>query len=199
MIVASLNVRGLGGSVKKRKVRDLIFQNQIDFMAIQETKLENVDEKLCVGLWGSQDCLWAVLPSEGSSGGILSIWRKSNSSLRFTFIGEGFVGVCIEWGVSKKVCFVVNVYAKCDSMAKRRLWELLLMSKRGFGDGNWCILGDFNSVASGEERRGVSQEVNFTADMRDFVGFVEGMGLVDLPLLGRRFTWFHPSGRAMSR
>ncbi|MCI66183.1 hypothetical protein A2U01_0087441, partial [Trifolium medium] len=42
MIVASLNVRGLGGSVKKRK-----------------------------------DCLWAVLPSEGSSGGILSIWRKS--------------------------------------------------------------------------------------------------------------------------
>ncbi|GAU48539.1 hypothetical protein TSUD_282910 [Trifolium subterraneum] len=35
--------------------------------------------------------------------------------------------------------------------------------------------------------------------MREFGGFIDGMGLVDLPLLGRRYTWFHPSGRAISR
>ncbi|MCI41722.1 endonuclease/exonuclease/phosphatase family protein, partial [Trifolium medium] len=73
------------------------------------------------------------------------------------------------------------------------------MSRRGFGGGNWCILGDFNSVSSGEERIGASIEASVTSDMRDYVGFVEDMEVVDLPLLGRRFTWFHPSGRAMSR
>jgi hypothetical protein len=199
MIVVYFNVRGLGGSIKKRKVRDLVFKNQIDFLAIQETKLETVSDSLCYSLWGSQDCCWAYLPSIGSSGGILSVWRKSMSSLLFSFIGEGYVGVCLEWGVERHICFVVNVYAKCDLVAKRSLWEALRSSKLRFGSGLWCILGDFNSVVCGEERRGVNNESTLTTDMREFGGFIEGMGLVDLPLLGRRYTWFHPSGRAISR
>jgi exonuclease III len=199
MIVASFNVRGLGGSIKKRKVRELIFKNQIDFMAIQETKLENINDSLCYSLLGSQDVLWAYLPSVGNSGGILSLWRKSLSTLLFTFTGEGYVGVCLEWGVERHICLVVNVYAKCDLVAKRRLWEALCSSKRRFGSGMWCILGDFNSVICGDERRGVTQQDSVTLDMREFVGFVESMEVVDLPILGRRFTWFHPSGQAMSR
>jgi exonuclease III len=152
MIVASFNVRGLGGSIKKRKVRELIFKNQIDFLAIQETKMESVNDSLCHSLWGSQDCLWACFPSVGSSEGILSLWRKSTSALLFTFTGEGYVGVCLEWGMERQICFVVNVYAKCDLAAKRRLWEALRNYKRRFGRGLWCILGDFNYVTSGEER-----------------------------------------------
>jgi exonuclease III len=199
MIVASFNIRGLGGRVKKRKVRDLIFKNHIDFLALQETKMESIDDRLCFSLWGSEDCSWAFLPSEGSSGGILSMWRKSNSSLLFSFTGEGFVGVCVEWGVGRQSFILVNVYAKCDSASKRRLWEALPNIKDAYGDGKWCILGDFNSVCSGDERRGVNQEVVSSADMREFMGFLDGMELVDLPTIGRRFTWCHPSGRAMSR
>jgi hypothetical protein len=37
---------------------------------------------------------------------------------------------------------------------KRRLWNSLIMSKGGFGDGNWCVIGDFNAVLEREERRG---------------------------------------------
>jgi hypothetical protein len=95
--------------------------------------------------------------------------------------------------------FVVNVYAKCDIAAKRRLWEDLLGVKTSLGDGKWCILGDFNSVVSGNERRGVNLDHSLTSEMGEFAQFVEGMELVDLPILGRNFTWFHPSGRAMSR
>ncbi|MCI60770.1 endonuclease/exonuclease/phosphatase family protein, partial [Trifolium medium] len=58
-----------------------------------------VTEKLCRSLWGSDDCNWSFLPSEGTSGGILSIWGKSNSNFLFSFTGEGYVGVCLEWGV----------------------------------------------------------------------------------------------------
>ncbi|MCI39093.1 endonuclease/exonuclease/phosphatase family protein, partial [Trifolium medium] len=103
-------------------------------MAIQETKLESISDTLCYSLWGGEDCNWAFLPAVGSSGGILSIWRKTNSSLIFHFTGDGFVGVCLEWGVKKTICYIVNVYAKCDHYAKRRLWETIVMSKRGFGD-----------------------------------------------------------------
>lgn len=32
-----------------------------------------------------------------------------------------------------------------------------------------------------------------------FSDFISGVGLIDLPLIGRKFTWYKPNGRAMSR
>jgi hypothetical protein len=95
-------------------------------------------DSLCRSLWGSDDCDWAFLPSVGNSGGIISIWRKSDSNLLFSFVGEGFVGVCLEWGTLRERCLVVNIYSKCDLVAKQRLWEKLLLLKNTFGDGVWC-------------------------------------------------------------
>jgi hypothetical protein len=113
----------------------------------------------------------------------------------------GFVGVCLEWGVSKSICFVVNIYAKCNFSDKRKMWHDLLMSKRGLWGGKWCVAGDFNSVSRREDRRGVNDVSGslVSAEMRQFGEFMEAMELEDLPLLGRRFTWYHPNGRSMSR
>jgi hypothetical protein len=91
MIVLSFNVRGLGGVVKHKRIRELVREQHVDFLAIQETKLEVTTDKLCYYLWGDQDCDWAFLPSIGNSGGILSIWRKSVLKLIHSFV---FVGVC---------------------------------------------------------------------------------------------------------
>jgi hypothetical protein len=154
MIVLSFNARGLGGRVKRRRIRELVREHNVEFLAIQEIKLETISDNFCYSLWGSNDCAWSFLPSEGASGGILSIWGKSNSTLIFSFIGEGFVGVCLDWGVLKTRCFVVNVYSKCDLASKRRLWNNIYMSKVGFGNGRWCIMGDFNAVLNPDKRRG---------------------------------------------
>jgi hypothetical protein len=138
---------------------------------------------------------------EGRSGGILSIWSKSNNSLIFSFKGDGFVGVCLGWGVLKTICIIVNVYSKCDLASKRSLCSNLLLCKRGLGEGRWCVVGDFNVVCSMEERVGCNLSIgrSSTSEVVEFQNFVEELELVDLPLLGRRFTWFHSSGRAMSR
>ncbi|MCH98940.1 endonuclease/exonuclease/phosphatase family protein [Trifolium medium] len=159
MIVSSFNIRGIGGALKRRRIRDMVRVQKIDFLALQETKLEIIPDSVCYKIWGSQDCEWVYLPSVGRSGGILSIWRKSNNSLIFSFKGEGFVGVCLEWGVTKTICFVVNVYSKCDIVSKRRLWSILTNCKRGLGDGRWCVVGDFNAVRRTEERVGVNTVV----------------------------------------
>jgi hypothetical protein len=185
--------------VKRRRIKELVREYKVDFLAIQETKLELVSERLCHYLWGSVDCDWAFLPSEGASGGILSIWGKNNATLIFTFIGEGFVGVCLEWGVLKKICYVVNVYSKCDLASKKRLWNNICMSKLGYGRGRWCVIGDFNAVLFPEERRGVNMDIHSTLEMTGFRRFQEELELVDLPLLGRKFTWYHSNGVAMSR
>jgi exonuclease III len=40
MIVLSMNIRGLGSRVKKRKIRELVCSESVDFLALQETKIE---------------------------------------------------------------------------------------------------------------------------------------------------------------
>lgn len=50
MIVSTFNVRGLGGRINKSKVCELVRQNNIDFLALQETKLEEVTPSLCFSI-----------------------------------------------------------------------------------------------------------------------------------------------------
>lgn len=62
----------------------------------------------------------------------------------------------------------------------------------------WCIAGEFNSIGSESERKGV--EVHTRQDeMGCFKEFMSEVGLVDLPLIGQRYTWYKPDGTAMSR
>jgi hypothetical protein len=186
--------------VKKNKIRDVVRSNKVDFLVIQETKLEEVTPAICYSLWRSEDCDWVYKPSVGNSGGILSIWRKSNATLVSSFQGDGFVGVCLNWGVENLRCIVVNVYSKCDLVAKRRLWEALVEERGSRRSGTWCVLGDFNAVCRKDERRGVNVEpsANQLLEMYLFNNFISDMELEDLNVLGWRFTWYHPNGRSMS-
>jgi hypothetical protein len=198
MIVASFNIRGLGSRVKRSKVRSIVCEEKIDFLALQETKLDGVSANLCHRLWGNADCDWAFLPAVGNSGGILSIWKKSLGPVAFSVMGE-VVGVCLDL-VDKSVrCCIINVYAKCNIADKRRLWREVLMTRRGFGEVAWCIVGDFNSVLNANERRGVRLINTITNEMVEFGNFVSVMEMIDMPLLGRQFTWFHANGFTMSR
>jgi exonuclease III len=63
MIICSWNVRGLGGRVKKRKVKELIIREKVEVMAIQETKLGVIDKKMCSQLWGGDDVDWRSAPA----------------------------------------------------------------------------------------------------------------------------------------
>jgi len=201
MIVLTFNVRGLGGRQKKNKIKELVRDHKVDFLAIQETKMEVINTRLCQRFWGSVDCDWAFLPSEGNSGGILSIWRKSLASLNYTFPGEGFVGVSLEWGILRRRCVIINVYAKCDLESKRRLWERLILARNNLGQAGWCILGDFNAVGGRGERRGVNDVASPSQilDMNLYQRFVRDVELEDHHVLGRMFTWYHANGIAMSR
>ncbi|MCH90356.1 hypothetical protein A2U01_0011270, partial [Trifolium medium] len=44
-------------------IRNLVKEEKVDFLAIQETKLEVVNDALCYGIWGGEDCSWVFLPS----------------------------------------------------------------------------------------------------------------------------------------
>ncbi|GLT43305.1 hypothetical protein SLA2020_172660 [Shorea laevis] len=150
---------------------------------------------MCRELWDSDNLDWVDKPAEGMSGGLLCIWCSNKFRKESKFEGPGFIRVSGFWGDEKIPCHFVNVYAACDLQRKRLLWEELgkLISTWG---GNWCIGGDFNATKTTEERKGCSVS---QAGMKDFTEFIDKNGLVDLPLIGRRYTWYQPNGAAMSR
>jgi hypothetical protein len=85
---------------------------------------------------------------------MLSIWNKDLFSFKYSFTGEGFLGVCVEW--KEGLLYIVNVYSPYSMSGKRKLWSDLLDFKNNNESGEWCIGGDFNSVMKPGERRGSS-------------------------------------------
>jgi hypothetical protein len=61
-----------------------------------------------------------------------------------------------------------------------------------------CVCGDFNEVRYAEERRSLRGDGAAVATQY-FNVFITDNGLIDLPLCGRRFTWYKGDGSSMSR
>lgn len=47
MKIVTFNVRGLGGRVKKRELKKLVKREKLDMLCVQETKLENITQRIC--------------------------------------------------------------------------------------------------------------------------------------------------------
>jgi hypothetical protein len=127
------------------------------------------------------------------------MWDSKKGELVSSFQGQGFLGVCLLWGAKKIRSVIINVYAPCLLQSKKTLWVDILVALRVHSAEHYCILGDFNSIRSNVERRGVSVGGDISEDTRLFNVFVENSGLNDLPMMGRKFTWVQPNGRCMSR
>lgn len=82
-------------------------------------------------------------------------------------------------------CVVVNVYAPNEVANRRQVWEELLNLKAS-SNVPWCVGGDFNEILEVNERVGC---VRIERGMRDFSEFCNNMEILDLPMLGRKFTW----------
>ncbi|GLT48341.1 hypothetical protein SLA2020_219730 [Shorea laevis] len=194
MNALSYNIRGLGGVGKKRHLRELVMKEKVDFLAIQETKLGGIDKKISRTVWGSDEVEWVAKDALGLSGGIACFWNSKVIRATRVLEGEHYIGIEGIWHPENEPVFLINVYSPCQLSRKRVLWVELRQLIQNGGD-KWCIMRDFNSVTKAEERKGNS---GVTTDMREFGSFIQDMELVDIPLVGRKFTWYQASGNYTS-
>lgn len=103
----------------------------MEFLCIQETKLERVDRFLCQSLWGNSVIEWVCRESAGTSGGML-------------------------WGSSQTPCLIFNIYSPGSLNGKRAFWAEPRALRAIHSDYTWCLAGDFNAVRFRSERKGVS-------------------------------------------
>jgi len=157
-----------------------------------------IDNFVCSTLWGTSPHGYSFRPSVGASGGLLIMWAKGEVNFFSSFCFDHVLEVCGRLLKSNVDFVLFNVYAPCDARGQNVLWESLTNILANFDGSNICVCGDFNVVLGSEERRSVTS-YNSLEGVYSFNNFIERSALVDLPLIGRQFTWYHGDGHAMSR
>nr|GEY02893.1 RNA-directed DNA polymerase, eukaryota [Tanacetum cinerariifolium] len=99
--------------------------SQVNFAAIQETKLQNIDLFSIKALWGNFSYDFAFSPSVGFYGGILCVWdpnmfSKDNVTISYSFLAVH--GMLIS---SSTKMLIVSVYAPQDVSERKSLWEYI--------------------------------------------------------------------------
>ncbi|GJV46146.1 RNA-directed DNA polymerase, eukaryota [Tanacetum coccineum] len=164
-------------------------------MAIQETKMENIDLFSINALWGNYAFEYAFSPSVGYSGGILYVWDQTMFIKDSVTISDSFVAIRGTWTPTSSKLLFISVYAPQDVSQMRSLWDYISIMMDSW-EGESVILGDFNEVRSEHERFGTSFNA-LSANV--FNHFISMAGLVDLPLEGYSYTWSHKSASNMSK
>ncbi|CAJ2635027.1 unnamed protein product [Trifolium pratense] len=137
-------------------------------------------------------------PIAWASGGILTLWYSSEVEVWSTESREHVLWCHGRFLRTGEEFHVANVYAPCDDGAKQGLWEYFSVRLVSLVGKNVCVCGDFNAVKHIDERRSV-REGHRVSDHIPFNRFIEDNSLIDLPLIGRKFTWFKGDGVSMSR
>lgn len=180
----SLNIRGFGGDVKVKNLRELLRNEEVQFLTVQETLISRDAGFISNPIWKHSSWNYCHSPSSGSSGGLLCIWDTNLFSVDRVFSSKGFLGVEGIWkGCSEKVS-LCNIYGPQDSSGKLLLWDSLLKINQS-STSWWCLMGDFNVVRWAEERLGSTFHQNKASA---FNSFIEAADLIDPPLGARWFT-----------
>ncbi|GJZ95198.1 RNA-directed DNA polymerase, eukaryota [Tanacetum coccineum] len=87
-----VSVNRLGQSAKKQWIRELNTKNKINFVAIQETKLESINLFSIKDLWGNSFFDFSFSSSVGLSGGILCVWDPNSFAKDNATISDYFCG-----------------------------------------------------------------------------------------------------------
>ncbi|GKB64193.1 RNA-directed DNA polymerase, eukaryota [Tanacetum coccineum] len=174
------NIIGLEMPSSFNEVNRLLHQ----MSEINETFMKTDNLFSLRSIWGDSQFDYALVPSSGHSGGIVSIWNP------YIFVKRKFISnpnvliVQGRWLDVKFDIYMVNVYAPQDEEGKQNIWRFIteFMSTN---PGHYIIFGDFNSVRNKSERFG---SVFSNSNASYFNEFITNRNLVDIPIGGYKFT-----------
>ncbi|CAI9285302.1 unnamed protein product [Lactuca saligna] len=97
--------------------------HKINFLVIQETKMEAMDLVTVSSFRGNASFMHAFSSSRGSSGGILVVWDHTIISQKNVFTFTWFVVIEAIWVPSGLAVMFIVVYAPQGANDKRELWD----------------------------------------------------------------------------
>nr|KAJ0210611.1 hypothetical protein LSAT_V11C400216830 [Lactuca sativa] len=187
---------GVGCEVKRDWIKNIRRDNKVFLLGLQETKLVEIKRCLDRSIWGDSNFQCEVSDPVGLSGGIATIWNPNQFKLSEAISGNGYLLTKGEWIPSKAKYTFVNVYASNDPGRRKLLWAELENILNAHSNSRWVIFGDFNEVRAECERLGSSFCIS---SANHFNNFISSVGLIDLQMGGRRFTYMSSDGGKHSK
>jgi len=179
------NIRGINADEKWTSLRNKIIECKCDIVTIQETKRESFDStyirKFCPNNFDS----FCFLPSLGASGGILVVWKSSTFTGNMVFQNRFSISVEFISTHNNDRWVLTSIYAPCDDEGKAVFLDWFRNIHMP-DDVDWLILGDFNLYRKPEDRNKPGAKAH---DMLQFNDAISSLGIVEIPLHGRKFTW----------
>ncbi len=155
------------------------------FFCLQETKRSSFDHSYIKKFAPKRFDKFAFSPSVGASGGILVGWNSSVFGGSDIVIERFAINITFTSNHSSVVWTLVSVYGPCTGPERNNF--LSWFHQLNIPDDDlWLILGDFNFYRSVTNRNRPGADMN---DIFLFNAMISDLGLVELPLKGRAFTW----------
>lgn len=86
----------------------------------------------------------------------------------------------------------------CTNSSVKVLWDSILAVLDVQGDSCVCVVGDFNAIRREGGRVGRAEVVDSYL-IRSFYNFIQSSNLIELPLIGRKFTCYRPDDTCKSK
>nr|GEY57340.1 RNA-directed DNA polymerase, eukaryota [Tanacetum cinerariifolium] len=191
----SLNIQGLGSKAKKEWIKELNIKYKLNFLTLQETKMDSISAMDVKLLWGNYNFDHVFSEAVGNSGSILCTWDSNIFHKEQHIISKCFVALYGTWNSNKAKLLMISMYAPQSATGKRSLWSYITSLITRW-NGDCMVMGDFNKVRCMEDRMGSVFNVQ---GANEFNNFISNSGLVEVQLEGYSFTWSHPSATKMSK
>uniref|UniRef100_A0A803NYG3 Endonuclease/exonuclease/phosphatase domain-containing protein n=1 Tax=Cannabis sativa TaxID=3483 RepID=A0A803NYG3_CANSA len=189
MNTLSWNCRGLGNPRAIQFLTDICVQKKPNFLFLCETLskkdvMDRIKNKL-----GFDSCF--VVEAQGRKGGLALLWKNSDDA---HLLGYSDNHIDIEIHSSGSARWrLTGFYGEPNRTLRDRTWQLL-KSIAPSSPLPWCIIGDFNNIASQDEKQGGRSYPSYL--LTGFQDVIRHCCLFDLKLHGYAFTWERGRGTA---
>ena len=161
----------------------------LNFFVCRKRKTPSFRDARCYSLWGDSNIGWVLNEGTNGAGSIVTMWHKEAFSYGTHIVGTGFIAIVGYHLKTKRQCVVVNVYVQ---------WEVLTALKQSYCNLALVVCGDFIVVRREEERKGIGGCSSQKKEIDGFNRFIENNGLLDIPCVGKKYTWYKANGTAKS-
>jgi hypothetical protein len=183
--VLDWNVRGLNDKDKRLAVFNKIKESNCAIICLQETKCESFDRSFIRSFYPKRFDRFAFSPSIGASGGIIVLWNSAIFHGTVLEIHRSAIRVHFSFTTNNQPWQLVTVYGPCSGLEIDTFVQWLHDLDIPMHE-NWLLLGDFNFIRSVDNRNKPGADMN---DIFLFNSIISHLGLIELPLKGRTFTW----------
>ncbi|XP_026399713.1 uncharacterized protein LOC113295596 [Papaver somniferum] len=124
-------------------------------------------------------------PSEGRSGGILCMWDETKVKFVDYLVGHHSINLHRQMPNSGFEWVFFGIYAPSNYIIRKDFWREIEEVRR-YWSLPWVVGGDWNVITFIHERTSCTKSNNA---MRNFNRFISRHELIDLPMIGARYTW----------